>query len=71
MAQIEDTDSLPLNGDTDLTAAERLMLRKMMRDEERASWARRKLRIVVPAGVAMVVGLWHLVEWARANISWK
>ena len=48
-------DSLPLDGDKGAHPAERLMLRKMMRDEERASWARRRLKILIPAFVAVVV----------------
>ncbi len=67
----EDSDSLPLDGDIDLTPAERLMVRRMIREEERASWARRKLRVLVPAGVAVVVALWQVIEWGRAHIAWK
>ena len=65
----DDTDSLPLDGDKELTSAERLMLRKMMRDEERASWARRRLKILIPALVAVVAAVWQAADWAIRHIQ--
>lgn len=65
----EDTDSLPLDGDKDLTPDERLMLRKMMREEERASWARRRLKIFLPAVVAVVAAVWQVADWAIRHIQ--
>ena len=65
----DDTDSLPLDGDKELTSDERLMLRKMMRDEERASWARRRLKILIPAFVAVVAAVWQAADWAIRHIQ--
>lgn len=65
----DDTDSLPLDGDKELTSAERLMLRKMMRDEERASWARRRLKFLIPAFVAVVAAVWQAADWAIRHIQ--
>ncbi|HOW47365.1 MAG TPA: hypothetical protein PLB26_06895 [Rubrivivax sp.] len=64
----DDTDSMPLDGDADLTAAERLQLRRMIRDDERASWARRKLRVIVPAVVAVVTVCYQAWDWAIKHI---
>lgn len=67
----QDSDSMPLDGAPDLNEQERLALRRLIRDEERAAWARRKLKVVMPAIVAFVIGTWQLIDWAKTHISWK
>jgi hypothetical protein len=64
----DDSDTLPLEGEPELSPAERLMLRRMIRDEERATWARRRLRVLVPAMVAVVTMVWHAVDWAIKHV---
>ena len=66
----EPSDTLPLDGAADLTAAERLAIRKVLRDNERASWALRKLRLLVPLAVASVVGVYQAVDWLLRHVRW-
>lgn len=63
-----DSDGMPLDGEADLTPAERRELRRMIRDDERAVWARRKLRFLVPVLVAVVTAIWQAVEWAVKHV---
>lgn len=65
----QDSGSMPLDGQPDLSEAERLALRRIIRDEERASWARSKLRVFVPGAVAIVVAVWQAVEWIRNHVT--
>lgn len=67
----DDTDGMPLDGESELTPAERRALRRIIRDDERATWARRKLRVLVPAGVGVVVALWQGAEWVVRHITFK
>lgn len=64
----EESDAMPL-GDSDLTASERKALRGLLRDQERASWAWKRLRVLVPAVVAVVVALWHAWDWAVKHLK--
>jgi hypothetical protein len=66
-----DTDSMPLDGAPDLSEAERLALRRLLRDDERAAWARRKLKVIVPVLVSIVVGMWQLFETIKAHVTFK
>lgn len=45
--------------------------REMALADERASWARKKIAVLVPVGVAVVVSVWQLIEWLREHISFK
>lgn len=69
MRRESDTDSLPLDGDPELTTEERLALRKLLRDEERASWAWRQLRVLAPVAVAVVVGMWQFWDWLAKHVK--
>lgn len=53
------------------TEAELAKWREMAVADERASWARKKLAVIVPALVAVVVGLVQAWEWLRSHISMK
>ena len=66
-----DTDSMPLDGDTPLTRDERLAIRRILREEERRSWAMRKLRVLVPILVACVVAVWQVWEWVARHLRWQ
>lgn len=64
----DDSDGMPLDGESELTPAERRALRRMIRDDERATWARRRLRVLVPVGVSIVVALWQAIEWVVKHV---
>lgn len=66
----DESDSMPL-ADSDLTAEERRALRRMIRDGERASWALRKLRWLVPMVVAIVVAFANAWDWWGAHFTVK
>ena len=66
-----DSDPIPLDGSAELTEAERLALRKVLRDNERASWALRKLRILIPMAVAIVVAVYHGVDWLVKHVRFS
>lgn len=66
----DDSDTMPLEGDTPLTPTERKALRRLLREDERATWAWKKLRVLVPAGVTAVVALWQGWEWVSRHIRW-
>lgn len=67
----DDTDPMPLDGDKPLTAAERLQLRKILREDERARWAWRKLRVWVPIIGGGLYTVWQGVDWALKHITFK
>jgi len=60
-----DTDDIPLDGDRELDAHERLVLRKMMRDQERMRWLWRVSRV----GVALMAGLATAILWAMDHLK--
>jgi hypothetical protein len=61
---------MPLDGESDLTPAERRAIRAIIRETERMTWARKKLRVLAPAFVAVVVVIWQLVEWVQKHIRY-
>jgi len=65
------SDSMGLDGDEPLSPEERLHLRKLMRDDERLTWARRKAKVIVPALIALVIGIWQLIDWLRLHVTFK
>lgn len=66
----DDSDTMPLEGETPLTPTERKALRSIIREAERASWAWKKMRIFVPAGVTVVVAGWQAWEWLSRHVRW-
>jgi uncharacterized membrane protein len=70
MNDIDSSDRVPLDGHDELSAAERKALREMLREAERMSWARKKMRVIVPIGVAAVVAIWQVVEWVSKHIRY-
>ena len=63
-----DSGPMDLDGDQPLTADERRHLRRLLRDDDHLTWVRRKLRVFVPAAVAVVVAVWQLWTWVRDHI---
>ena len=43
--------------------------RKLLRDDERASWAWRQLRVIAPLVVGVAVGLWQLWDWFVKHVK--
>lgn len=64
----DESEGMPLDGDAELTVEERKALRRLIRDDERASWAWKRIKVVTPAAVGVVVALWQAWDWARAHI---
>lgn len=61
---------MPLDGQTPLTEAEVKQLRRLLRDDDRATWARRQLRhLVWPLVVAVVVALWQAGQWVVGHVK--
>ena len=60
-----DTDDVPLDGDRDLDAHERQVLRKMIRDQERMRWLWRVSRV----GVALLDGLATAILWTMDHVK--
>lgn len=64
-----DSDHLPLDGRTPLSEAEIKHLRRLLRDDDRATWAMRQLRWILPAAVAIVVAVWQAIEWVVRHVK--
>lgn len=63
-----ESDPMPLDGERELDPAERLWVRKAMRDDARMSWARKQLRWILVTAASVAVGGWAFVEWVREHI---
>lgn len=61
----------PLDGDSPFTAEERRRLRGLLVDDDRATWARKKIAVLVPIVVSLVGGLWVAGEWVVKHITLK
>jgi hypothetical protein len=53
----------------DLTPEELTRLRELIVESDRATWAWKKVRILVPAAVAVVYTLWQVWEWVRDHVK--
>jgi hypothetical protein len=67
---MDSSDNMPLDGESAFTPDERKALRAMLREQERMTWARKKLKVFVPALVAVVVATWQIVEWVQKHIRY-
>jgi hypothetical protein len=63
MKPLDESDPVPLE-EGPLEAHELKRLRRMLLEQERASWLWRKLRIWVPIVGSAGYGLFHLADWA-------
>lgn len=68
---MSESDPIPLAGEPDLEAAERLWVRKAMRDDARMTWARRQMRWILVTLSALAAGGWALFGWVRDHIVFK
>lgn len=67
---VQDSDGVPFD-ESEFTASERARLRKMLEEQERLNWARRKARILIPIFIAVVGGMWSAVDWAAKHIKFS
>lgn len=68
MSDSEDTDGMPLDGEAELSPAERKALRRIIRDDARASWAWKRLKVLAPAMVGTVVAVWQVWDWIVKHV---
>lgn len=57
--------------ESEFAPSERARLRKLLMENDRAMWAWRKSKIVVPILVAIIVGTWSVIEWILRHIQFK
>lgn len=65
-----DSDAIPLDGAPEFTAQERLLLRKLMRDNAHLSWLKRRLHWFIPAVATFAAGVWAVINWIQTHITW-
>lgn len=68
---MSESDPVPLEGESELDAAERLWVRKAMRDDGRMTWARKQLRWLIVTAAAIGGGGWAAYEWLRDHVVLK
>lgn len=66
---MNDTDSMDLDASLPLSPKEVLHVRRLLRDDDRASWALKRLRVLIPVVVAVVAGAWQVWDWAARHIK--
>lgn len=66
---VGDTEPMDLDSTVPLTKQEVEHIRRVLRDDDRATWARKKLAVILPIVVAVVTGLWQLYEWAARHLK--
>lgn len=64
------TDVADLDGMTPLSEGELRRLRKLLLDDDRATWLRKQIRILLPVVVTAVAAIWGVWEWASKHIRW-
>jgi hypothetical protein len=64
-----DTDPTDVDGGTPLSDRELEHVRRVLRDDDRATWARKKLGFILPIVVAVVTALWQVYEWAAKHLK--
>jgi hypothetical protein len=63
------SDSMPLNGEAELTIDERKAIRRIIRDTERASWVWQMLRAYVPWLTTIIGGVGTALYWLITNFT--
>jgi hypothetical protein len=62
-----DTDSAPLS-DAPLTPQENRALRGVLRDDERATWAWKKIKVIAPAVIGVAVVFVNSWDWLVKHV---
>ncbi len=68
---MSESDPIPLEGEPELGPAERLWVRKAMRDDARMTWARKQLRWILVTVASVAAAAWALFGWVRDHIVFK
>ncbi len=69
--QQDESGPAPLDGHAPFTTQEVARLRRLLVDDDRATWARKQLRIIVPLVVSVVVGAYQLWAWVERHLQIK
>jgi hypothetical protein len=64
-----ETEPMDIDGDVPLTVEERRHIRRLLRDDDRTTWAMKKLRVLMPIVVGAVVAAWQIWDWAARHIK--
>lgn len=65
----DDTNPMDIDADAPLSKEERAHIRRVLRDDDRATWARKQLRVLLPIAVTLAVGLWQFGEWVTRHFK--
>ena len=63
------SDSMPLDGEAELSIDERRALRRIIRDTERASWVWQMLRAYLPWMTTIIGGLGTAIYWLVTHFN--
>jgi hypothetical protein len=55
----------------DLTPDEVTKVRELISQDERATWAWKKVRFLVPVIVAVIVAIWQAFSWLREHVRFQ
>ena len=65
-----DSDGIPFD-ESEFTASERARVRKLLEEQERLNWAKRKARILIPVFIALVGGMWSVIDWVLRHVKFN
>jgi hypothetical protein len=66
----EDSDPIPLESDMPLTPDEIRHMRRLMLDDDRATWLRKQVKVWLPWLLTIVAGLWAFIDWVMKHVKW-
>lgn len=66
---IDDSSPAKFDDYNPFTPDEVRRLRKLLTDDDRATWARKQLRIIVPLLVTILVGAYNLWAWIERHLK--
>lgn len=66
---IDDSSPAKFDDHNPFTPDEVRRLRKLLTDDDRATWARKQLRIIVPLLVTILVGAYNLWAWIERHLK--
>jgi hypothetical protein len=66
-----DTEPGQLGPQEPFTDEERRRLRKLLVDDDRATWARKQIRIFTPWLIALAGGVYAFADWIQKHWKWS
>jgi hypothetical protein len=70
--QTDQTDPLePHDPGGPLTSEEKEHIRRILRDDDRRSWALKQIMVLTPIAVGVVTVVYQLWDWVRSHVSFK